>query len=107
MEEINVKGINLTITDSLRAHAKAKFGKALEFSNRVSCVDLEVAQENDVVGSFKVTALVHLNGAENTAFSVQNEDAYAGMNALQEVVLRSLRQAKRLKLTRRHKGVAA
>jgi ribosome-associated translation inhibitor RaiA len=68
-------------------------------------VGIEVAQENDAVKTFKLTAVVHLDGADNEAFTANNADAYAGVNELQEKVLRSLRRAKRLKVTQRHQSV--
>jgi putative sigma-54 modulation protein len=92
--DIHIEGIHVTITDALKKHIEEKLEKVFEICNRLSKIDVEVKQENNKVESFKVTGILHLNGLENKAISVENENAYTAINDLQQHMLRQSRKIK-------------
>jgi len=102
-ENIIISGINLELTDAIKDHVRTKLSKVLKHNERIIRinVELEYRPSKKHINEFVAKARVEVRGSD-IVVSIESDDLYKSIDALNEKLTRQVRRRHRLEKEKRN-----
>jgi len=102
-DSIIITGLNLELTDAIKEHVREKLSKVFKHNERVIRinVELEYRPSKKHINEFVAKARVEVRGSD-IVVSIESDDLYKSIDALNEKLTRQVRRRHRLEKEKRN-----